>query len=306
MLIVLVAFSSVVRALLSVSGAPLDADGCEAMYIDLGSNIGVQPRAFFEPERYADNYAQAQFNAIFGEGASRRRHACVFGFEPNPAHLPRLREIEGCYRSLGWRLQFFHAAALDEEGTVELFSDASDHEHHWGSGISDALVRDRSGKGMTTDAVPSINIAAWLDDLLATHRPERVFLKMDIEGSEYVVLPPMHERGLLCMNRVHAMDIEWHDVVRQTLSAEVQANWATFVGAGSIAVVQGPQVQVAFPNQSCGQGTFVLPFSTADQLHDHVELPCARGSATASSEPVRSWRPADDAQSRGGSGSCGR
>lgn len=267
--------------LVSVTGSPLPevlsdaANRCESVYVDLGSNVGVQPRAFFEPERYADNYMQPTFNAVFGDGDAQRTSACVFGFEANPRLVSRLREIEVCYAKRGWRLQFFHAVALDADDTlVNIYSDVSSDEHYWGSGISDALVRGRSELGVTVDAVPSVDIARWIDELLLAHRPSRVFIKMDIEGSEFVVLPRMHERGLLCKDRVAAMDIEWHSLALAELAQPYREGWDAFSSGGKMSWITKPSFKPVFVNQPCGEGTDVVPFSTADQLHDLVPLPC--------------------------------
>ena len=267
--------------LVSVTGSPLPdvlsdaANRCDSIYVDLGSNVGVQPRAFFEPERYADNYMQPTFSAVFGDGEARRTSACVFGFEAQPRLVSRLREIELCYAERGWRVRFDHAVALDADDTVvDIYSDVSSHEHFWGSGISDALARGRSELGVTVDAVPSVDIAKWIDELLRAHRPSRVFIKMDIEGSEFVVLPRLHQRGLLCKDRVAAMDIEWHSLALAELAQPYREGWAAFTSAGKMSLETKPALKPVFVNQPCGEGTDVVPFSTADQLHDEVPLPC--------------------------------
>jgi len=36
-------------------------------------------------------------------------------------------------------------------------------------------------------------------------------MKMDIEGSEYLVLPKLLEKGLFCKGIIDVVFIEWHD-----------------------------------------------------------------------------------------------
>ena len=68
-------------------------DGCYHVYMDVGSNIGVQVRKLYEP----DLYKKAPFIKLFKEGfgsiQERRKHpgvtdtVCAVGFEPNPHHV---------------------------------------------------------------------------------------------------------------------------------------------------------------------------------------------------------------------------
>eukprot|EP01083_Nonionella_stella_P214826 773726_1 len=64
---------------------------CPNIYIDLGSNIGVQIRKIFEPEKYPKtsisyvlNKTMKHFAKFLGDIETRRKHCCVFGFEANP------------------------------------------------------------------------------------------------------------------------------------------------------------------------------------------------------------------------------
>jgi hypothetical protein len=78
-------------------------DGCEHIFLDLGSNAGVQIRKLYEPHKYS--IAKSQLLQIFAAnfGDNRATSVCAFSFEPNPLHFPRLREMAAVYQSLGWR-----------------------------------------------------------------------------------------------------------------------------------------------------------------------------------------------------------
>ena len=64
---------------------------CDYLYFDLGSNIGVQIRKLFEPEKYPGAAVLPIFDQFFGPAESRRGSVCAFGFEVNPKTR---REIE--------------------------------------------------------------------------------------------------------------------------------------------------------------------------------------------------------------------
>ena len=64
-------------------------DGCRFVYLDVGTNIGVQIRKLFEPELYpTQNVSIHQvFDTYFGSLEQRTKAGvCAVGFEPNPNH----------------------------------------------------------------------------------------------------------------------------------------------------------------------------------------------------------------------------
>ena len=67
-------------------------DGCYHVYLDVGTNVGIQIRKLYEPEKYPD----AKIHRIFDEHFKRKNvtstgHICAIGFEPNPRHVPILQ-----------------------------------------------------------------------------------------------------------------------------------------------------------------------------------------------------------------------
>ena len=89
---------------------------CTDVFIDLGANIGVQVKKLFEPEMYMKTQDSLLmktlnlYNQEFGEPSVRKRPnsgLCAFGFEPNPKHHSRLRDLEQYYFELGWKVHFF-------------------------------------------------------------------------------------------------------------------------------------------------------------------------------------------------------
>ena len=66
-------------------------DGCYHVYLDVGSNIGVQVRKLFEPHLYPKAKVQTIFDHFFGPIELRSESVCAIGFEPNPNHTTYLK-----------------------------------------------------------------------------------------------------------------------------------------------------------------------------------------------------------------------
>ncbi|KAH3707021.1 hypothetical protein DPMN_066414 [Dreissena polymorpha] len=64
---------------------------------------------------------------------------------------------------------------------------------------------------MTKYDVQTMDLAEFIRTSIQPLRPEKVLIKMDIEGSEFMVLPHLNENELLCNNIITAMTIELHD-----------------------------------------------------------------------------------------------
>lgn len=95
-----------------------ELDGCFHVYLDVGSNVGVQVRKLFESELYPDAPVLKVFDHYFGSpsekgwqfelfkmvtswnvvleirmivGTRDNRAVCAVGFEPNPHHSKHLK-----------------------------------------------------------------------------------------------------------------------------------------------------------------------------------------------------------------------
>lgn len=189
-------------------------DGCKYLYVDLGCNVGTKLRQFWEAEIYTGAHKNertgtgALFDAFFPKPPERRAHAnemCAIGFEANAHHEARLRQIETCFQSKGWRLHaFVPVAVADHAGGIEMCSDNKPEFQEWGFSAFRAKGSRQCAK------VPSINITYFLEGVIALGI-RNIIIKMDIEGMEWQVLPPLTRAGLLCRERgVHALTVEFH------------------------------------------------------------------------------------------------
>ena len=106
---------------------------CEKIFLDLGSNIGVAVKKLFEPEKYPENPTYAYFKAAYGKKwpwESLKAYPwrlCALGFEPNPKHLARLKNLEKAYSEENWKVHFFPVAVSNVDGKVTFYT-ADDSE----------------------------------------------------------------------------------------------------------------------------------------------------------------------------------
>lgn len=207
-------------------------DGCYHVYLDIGSNIGVQIRKLFEPEKLWNASIHRIFNTNFGNIKERRlagidngRVVCAVGFEPNSHHTKYLKQIEYGYNNCGWRVKFMTETAVsDRNGTTKFYSDEAYNNMEWGGGILPPNINNIAVQPPKNDSKPKyhtvrlIKLSDFLNDVVGNRRlpvaysklhPPKVIMKMDIEGSEVDVLPDVIFRGGL--QHINILMIEWHE-----------------------------------------------------------------------------------------------
>lgn len=214
--------------LIAHQNARFDIRECRHLYLDIGSNIGVQVRKLFQPTLYRNAPVLKLFDNYFGPAAQRRQEVCAIGVEGNPHRTANLTRLQDCYNRLGWRTMFLTETLFGtENGTRAFYSDLDNAHVEWGSSIFD---HRKTGKPF---AVKEIDANAFLNDYAkpVSARAGVVLAKMDIEGSEFSVLPHLLKHAALCQSVVRAMFIEWHvryvpPSMRQ-LSADFQKAFST-------------------------------------------------------------------------------
>jgi hypothetical protein len=199
------------------------------VYLDVGSNIGVQVRKLFEPENYPLAKVHSIFNKNFGSIGERRkayleggRVVCAVGFEPNYRHSQYLEEIERKYNSCGWRVTFLTESAVsDHDGTDTFFSDGKYSLNEHGGGILPPKINNKHSENFndnsTNTKVTLIRLSDFLRNFVgkrvlpvlpSKRYPPRVLMKMDIEGSEIDVIPDLIFTGGL--QYINGLMVEWH------------------------------------------------------------------------------------------------
>lgn len=137
------------------------ADGCQHVYVDMGSNVGHQIRKLYQPELYLGNPTEEIFQRFFGQGIDRNG-VCAFGFEANPLHTRQLQSLESHLTGLRRRLRIFTSQAVSvADGPVRFYQDPGAKEHNqWGGSLHTDTLSDK--ENLTEVVVPAIEIAHWL------------------------------------------------------------------------------------------------------------------------------------------------
>lgn len=194
-------------------------DGCYHVFVDCGSNLGMHGRFLFEPKTYKNSkVAVPLFNREFGLHRDNR-DICVFAIEPNSRHAKRQRSLAHSYARMGWRYHYLPSAVSDNNSTLSFYHIDDVRFGNLQAGESSDLkaaevgfgMAERSYHGAPTEFVPGLRLSDWLkSEILNRKIPEashsdrtfvnkpKIVIKLDIEGSEYVVLPDLILSGAIC------------------------------------------------------------------------------------------------------------
>ena len=190
----------------SPAPAPL-GDGCRHVYLDMGTNIGIQFRKLFTPLEYPNALMREPFERFFGPGT--REDVCAWGWEPNARHAANLTKLQNAYRALGRRLTIFTGAAAGVFDGLGVFKSDNDMKNHeWGGSVEAAPV----GVPPPDGAVRIMDVAAWIATNVlprrvppgvngsdgSAPRAPAIVVKIDIEGSDEGVLAELLHRDVLC------------------------------------------------------------------------------------------------------------
>ena len=134
----------------------LATHACQHVYIDVGSNIGVQLRKLFEPAKYPKAASTHRvYERYFGPVGDARCAVCAIGIEPNPHHRPKLTNLQRRYRAAGVGALVLYAAASDVDSVAQLALGHADRKDRWedlGASASEAwagLRRVGNAKSLT-------------------------------------------------------------------------------------------------------------------------------------------------------------
>ncbi|CAF4911446.1 unnamed protein product, partial [Rotaria sp. Silwood2] len=161
-------------------------DGCRYVYIDMGTNIGVQIRKLYEPHLYPNADVLPLFKQIF---ANHSDEVCSVGFEANPLHDKYLKEFENYCLKRNWRVKIFTSTAVStvEKNLTFYTEPGNEGNNQWGASLH-ALNKK------TNITVPSIDIASWFKKTVLNRKipagfaSSKIMMKTDIEGHDPFVL----------------------------------------------------------------------------------------------------------------------
>jgi len=191
-------------------------DGCRHVFLDMGTNTGVQIRKLYEPHLFPNASVLPIFDKFFGPiGERDLQSICTVGFEPNVMHNEELVKLEERYQDCGWQVYIALATGvgIEEKSDLEFV-----YKKVWpGERPGEALTDPLGGMGRFLDDgnyakdivegtmfnVRQIRIADFIKGVVATRRFERdpnspnkyppaVVMKLDVEGRYFLF---SHFRG---------------------------------------------------------------------------------------------------------------
>ena len=191
---------------------------CKRFYLDIGSNIGVQVRKLFEPSRYPNAPVLPLFDEYFGTQRNQDKGLCAIGVEMNPHHDARLLALQQHYQhTCGYAFHVMNGTAASTfDGETVFWSDNQFQYNEWGAST---IRSDRSSEPVS---VRAIDLATFI---LHEIKPiaSTIVMKLDIEGSEYEVLPHLVAKGALCdvdlaFIEIHKTSSHKKDILHHALS----------------------------------------------------------------------------------------
>lgn len=196
-------------------------DGCHHLYIDVGTNTGLQLRKLFEPDQYPKAEILPFYDRYFGNFQTRQanlkldpKYICAVGFEPNPKHVNRLYSLQDAYKRCGWSVNIFTQTAVsDRAGNTTFFrGDSRDPLDRTGGILADwHWVRTDQ-----RETVRKITLSSFFESFILNRTKSvrysnddpKILLKLDTEGSEIEILCDMLIHGML--KHINYATIEWH------------------------------------------------------------------------------------------------
>jgi len=254
---------------------------CHNVYLDVGSNIGVQVRKLFEPHLFpkADTVTMQLFEKAFGTPEQRRTAGflCAFGFEGNPEHAKGLKELETCYVKKGWKTYFNVPVVVAKSVNppiVSFYKDNDSANMNWGA----TTFGDTKSPDQIKFDVPTFDLADFVLNVIETREQNvakfgapTVYMKMDIEGSEYEVLGSMLLRGALKNIDITTVEVHpsviakgrplWHHKCQEYFAAlkTIFSMGQTFYGFKAMYLLENDdESYVNFTGSlPCGKGTMM-------------------------------------------------
>jgi hypothetical protein len=197
---------------------------CKRVYLDIGSNIGIQVRKLFEPSRYPGASVLPLFDQYFGLNRHLARDLCAIGVEMNPKHTMRLSVLEKHYtETCGYHVRFFkETAASTHNGLVDFWIGGNQLDN----GASQYLKpADRKTKNtITAHALDLVEFI--LREIVPI--ASVIVMKMDIEGSEFELLPQLVMKGAIC--RLDMIFVETHPRLASSHQLETYKHASALIG----------------------------------------------------------------------------
>jgi len=208
-----------------VSVNPLD--GCLHVFIDLGSNRGLQIRKLYEPHTFPLAPIQPLYQRFFGSSEDRNlQEICSVSVEPNSKHAAHLKKLSEAYATCGIKVLVYEAGVGHKDMKLRFAPFNSLLGHEVGHDGSARLIHDDESvedftethfhDNVEVEEVEVMRFARFITDVVAKRKlpisaevvTPRVVIKADIEGAELKIIPDMLITGAL--DNVDNLHMEWH------------------------------------------------------------------------------------------------
>jgi len=126
-------------------------------------------------------------------------------FEPNPNLIELLEGI--AQENKNYDIKVYHAALWNEEGDIDFLESIA----RWNTLASTVVPSMNEIWGLKLDRdnpqkVPTVVLSDFLGQF---DDEDYIVLKLDVEGSEYVLVEDLFETGMI--NKIDELFLEWHD-----------------------------------------------------------------------------------------------
>lgn len=134
----------------------------KGIYLDIGSNVGVQIRKLYDAHQFPKAPVLPVFDKVFG---SHRAGVCAVGVEANPHHSTYLQTLNSYFEEQGYQaIILTEVAASIRSGSASFFLDPNSPVE-WGASLKSGIWQPKNNGTIKAD-VDLLNLPAWVVDVV--------------------------------------------------------------------------------------------------------------------------------------------
>jgi len=203
-------------------------DDCLHVFIDLGSNRGIQIRKLYESHLFPLAPVLPLYERYFGKPEDRNlQEICSVSFEPNKKHMKTLKELSEAYSTCGIKMIVYNAGVGDKDTKAAFAHFNTFYGLEVGNEVTARILDEKSTRRnyeddhakSTIDEVDIMRFSKFLNEVVKTRKlplsaevtDPKVVVKSDIEGSELQLVLDMITTG--AFNHIDNLHMEWHGLI---------------------------------------------------------------------------------------------